>query len=211
MKRGGYIKRKTPLRRSKVEVNHGSQFTKAAVARNGTTAESLVALQGQHAPAPIAFPKPTRSGKSASAPLRRTRVKRKTGGTKHSRRPREWGFMSFARDRGCELNLDRDTQRILEIVHVCEGPREFAHLSDKKRYDVGDIGAGFCRSAHQGFAGKIGGKAPWYAAMDRESQRFIRARLANRARRAWDTLTDEERAEWERKTEVWRASMRRAA
>lgn len=211
MKRGGYIERKTPLRRSKIEVKHGSQFTKAAVAGNGTTAKSLVASQGQRAPAPIAFPKPTRSGKSASAPLRRSRIKRKAGGTKHSRRPREWGFMSFARDRGCELNMDRDTQRLFFNGHICEGPREFAHLGDRRRYETGDVGAGLCRAAHRGFDGKIGGKSPWYAVLERSTQSMVRMRLANRARRAWDMLEPEEREVWERKAEAWRASLRRAA
>lgn len=148
----------------------------------------------------------------ATKPIaRRTRIKRKAGGTAHSRRPREWGFMSFARDRGCELNMDRDTQRLFFIEHVCEGPREFAHLGDRRRYEVGDVGAGLCQHAHRGFDGKIGGKAPWYAVLARPTQSMIRMRLANRARRAWDALADEERAEWERKAEAWRASIRRAA
>lgn len=170
MKRGGYIKRKTPLRRGTKPIARATK--------------------------PIA---------------RRARIKRKAGGTKHSRRPREWGFMSFARDRGCELNLDRDLQRIMDLQHVCQGERQFAHLSDKRRYDAGDVGAGLCESAHRGFDGKAGGKAPWYATLDRESQRFVRTRLANRTRRAWDALSDKERAEWERKAEAWRVSMRRAA
>lgn len=141
---------------------------------------------------------------------RKKAIKRKAGGTKHSRRPREWGFMSFARDRGCELNMDRDTQRLFFISHVCVGERQFAHLSDRRRYDVGDVGAGLCEGAHQGFDGKIGGKAPWYAALEHPTQSLVRTHLANRARRAWDALSDEERAEWERKAEAWRALMRRA-
>jgi hypothetical protein len=35
----------------------------------------------------------------------------------------------------------------------------------------------------------------------------MRQRLANVARRAWEKLSPEERAEWERKAAVWRASI----
>lgn len=164
MKRGGYIKRKTPLPRA----------TK-----------------------PIA---------------RRTRIKRKAGGTKHSRRPRENGYMHFCHERGCELALDVDTQRILQITHDCSfEPVEFAHLHDRRRYAPGDVGAGLDRTTHRGIDGKEGGKATWYVALDRRGQHLFRMRLANRARAAWDALSDEERAEWERKAEAWRASLRMAA
>lgn len=163
MKRGGYIKRKTPL------------------------------------------PRPTK-------PIaRRSRVKRKTGGTKHSRRPRETGYMHFCHGRGCELALDVDTQKLLGISHDCSfEPVEFAHLATERRYAAGDVGAGLDRDTHQGIDGnKIGGKPPWYVKLGKFGQKLIRDRLANRARRAWDMLTAEEREEWEREAEAWRASMRR--
>lgn len=133
------------------------------------------------------------------APMRRTRMRKGARGTAHSRRPRNWGFMSFARERGCELRGDAELQRILGIRHDCEGPIQFAHLSDKRRYDpAGDIGAGLCRdAAHQGIDGKIGGKAPWYVVLDYTGQHMARMRLANRARAAWDALTDAGRDGWE--------------
>ena len=138
----------------------------------------------------FAFPKPVKPEK-----------------TKHSRRPREWGFMMCSRSFGCELDKDKDLQRILGIKHVCEGPIEFAHLSDLKRYDIGDIGAGLCKiGAHMAVDGKVGGKAFWYVKMDYTGQHMVRMRLANRARAAWDALTPEQREEWER-----RAAARRMA
>lgn len=134
--------------------------------------------------AKVAYPKPTREAK-----------------TKHGRRPREWGFMHFCHARGCELDLDRDLQHLLGIKHVCTGPLEFAHLSDKKRYDIGDVGACLCRdAAHRGIDGKVGGKATWYVALGKRGQNLlVRMRLSNRARAAWDALTPAQRAEWDRK------------
>jgi len=113
--------------------------------------------------------------------------------------------MAFCHHRGCELRGDAELQRVLGIRHDCEGPIEFAHLHDRRRYAPGDIGAGLCRdAAHQGVDGKIGGKAVWYAAHDYSGQHTIRMRLANRARMAWDALTPAERERWE---EVGRARL----
>lgn len=159
----------------------------------------------------VAFPKPVKRVK-VRKPLRSRRRRRprveqiqqafpkptQPDGTKHRRRPRELGYMAFCRARGCELLLDLGGQKVLGIVHRCRGPVQFAHLSDLKRYDVGDIGAGLCRDeAHQGIDGKEGGKAPWYVALDWTGQHTIRMRLANRARAAWDALTPEDRATWD--------------
>lgn len=85
---------------------------------------------------------------------RKKAIKRKAGGTAHGRRPREMGFMSFARDRGCELNMDRDTQRLFFISHVCVGERQFAHLSDRRRYDAGDVGSGLCEGRTKDSTGR---------------------------------------------------------
>jgi hypothetical protein len=75
---------------------------------------------------------------------------------------------------------------------------EFAHLSEKKRYDVGDIGAGLCRDgAHRAIDGRTGGKAAWYVTHDWAGQNMIRMRLANGARAAWDALPPVERAAWD--------------
>lgn len=150
----------------------------------------------------VAFPKPEPRPKKARKPLqRKVRLQVKSWGvsrgpskTKHARRPREWGFMAFCHWRGCELALDLDSQAILDVVHLCDGRLEFAHLSDRKRYDVGDVGACLCKRAHVGFDGRIGGKDPAYVALSREGQRTIRMRLANRARRAYEALSDAERA-----------------
>lgn len=167
------------------------------------------------------FPKPAKRPPKSRQPIRRSTsierkswgVKRKAGGTAHSRRTRELGFMMFCRGRGCELARDVDLQRVLGISHDCSFERvEFAHLSDLKRYDpAGDIGAGLCHNLHSGLDGnRIGGKPAWYVAMDRQGQHNIRMRLANRARMAWEALSAEERAEWDRKAEAWRASNRRS-
>lgn len=149
-----------------------------------------------------AVPKPAPRPKRARKPLqRKARLQVKSWGvsrgpskTKHARRPREMGFMHFCHWRGCELQRDIDTQQLLGVIHACKGRLEFAHLSDRKRYDVGDVGACLCERAHKGFDGKVGGKDPAYAALSREGQRTIRLRLANRARRAWEALSDAERA-----------------
>lgn len=117
-------------------------------------------------------------------------------GTAHARRPREMGFMAFCHARGCELCLDPDMRKVVEIPR-CSGRLEFAHLSDKKRYDVGDVGACLHWSVHKGVDGKTGGKGPWYVALGRSGQHLFRMRLANRARSAWDALTPEQRADWD--------------
>lgn len=151
-------------------------------------------------PKPVKREKAAPSGMKRGSPLKANRwgVSRSARGTAHSRRPREWGFMAFCHDRGCELRRDVDTQNLLGLVHVCKGPVQFAHLSDLKRYDVGDKGSGLCRdAAHQGIDGMVGGKAPWYVALGKDGQKLIRDRLANRARRAWEAFTDEQRAAWE--------------
>jgi hypothetical protein len=124
--------------------------------------------------------------------LKRSRMRPGKRGTKHSRRPRELGFMHFCHDRGCELCLDRDMQELIGIFCPCSGPIEFAHLSDKKRYDVGDIGACLHQWVHRG----IDGNAPWYVELERSGQHMFRMRLANRARRDWDALTPVQRADW---------------
>ena len=120
--------------------------------------------------------------------------------------------MHFCHERGCELARDIDTQRLLGISHDCSfEPIEFAHLHDLRRYAPGDIGAGLDRTTHLGIDGKPGGKAPWYVALDKPGQSTIRMRLADRARRAWDALTDAQRADWERRAKEFLASLRSAA
>jgi len=151
--------------------------------------------------APKRKPQPLRRGK----PLERSWMRKGAKKTKHSRRPREFGFISFCHARGCELALDRDTQRILGIVHDCAFERvEFAHLGDKRRYEVGDIGACLCVTVHRGIDGRLGGKLSWYVELGRAGQHLIRMRFANRARAAWDALTPAERERWE---EVARARL----
>ncbi len=105
--------------------------------------------------------------------------------------------MAFCHHRGCELRLDTDTQRVFGFTHACRGPIEFAHLSDLKRYDVGDIGAGLCQDAHRGFDGRVGGKAAWYVALSKDGQKGVRQRLSSRARMAWDALPQEARVAWD--------------
>ena len=144
--------------------------------------------------------KPLRRGK----PIARSRMRPSKRGTRHSRRPREWGFMAFCHARGCELCLDVDLQKLIGIVFLRVGPLEFAHLSDRKRYDVGDVGACLHQAIHRGIDGKEGGKAPWYVALERSGQNLFRMRLANRARAAWDRLTPEQRAEWDAKAAAQR-------
>ena len=121
--------------------------------------------------------------------------------------------MHFCHERGCELALDLDTQEILGIEHWClvSDRLEFAHLSDMKRYDVGDVGAVLCWTIHKGIDGKEGGKAHWYVAIGKRNQSEIRMRLANRARAAWDALSDAQRAEWERRAKEFLAGWRAAA
>lgn len=162
-------------------------------------------------------PKPVKRPKKSPAPMRRSKpigrkswgVKRKAGGTAHGRRRREPGFVHFCHERGCELALDAELQHLLSVSHDCSfEPVEFAHLHDLRRYAPGDVGAGLCRPVHRGIDGKVGGKLPWYVALGYDGQHMIRMRLANRARAAWDALTDEQRAEWERKAAAWRSSGR---
>lgn len=114
--------------------------------------------------------------------------------------------MSFCHERGCELRGDAELQRIIGIRHDCDGPVEFAHLHDRRRYAQGDIGAGLDRTVHRGIDGRVGGKASWYVVLEYEGQHMVRMRLANRARAAWDALTDDQRAEYERKAQAWRES-----
>lgn len=145
-------------------------------------------------------------------PIKRKPMRRGPGKTAHARREREFGFMMFCRERGCELALDHELQRLIGISHDCSfEPVEFAHLHDRRRYAPGDIGAGLCVTTHRGIDGRLGGKLPWYAALDHVGQHTFRMRLANRARAAWDALSDEERTDWERRAAEWRASLRRAA
>jgi hypothetical protein len=146
------------------------------------------------------FPKPAKRKKERK-PLRAKRwgVKRKARGTKHSRRPREWGFMAFAHGRGCELARNHEAQLLAGFVHACDPNDriEFAHLSEKKRYDVGDIGAGLCATIHRGIDGKVGGKATWYVAMGKEGQRLFGVRLSVSARVAWMQMSEWEREQFE--------------
>lgn len=148
-------------------------------------------------PPSLAFPKPKRKAKAAPKPIAHSWMRKSARGTKHSRRPRELGFMAFCHARGCELCLDRDLRGLIEFPG-CSGRLEFAHLSERRRYDVGDIGACLHQSTHRGIDGKEGGKALWYVALDRSGQKLVRMRLANRARRAWDELAPNQRAEWDR-------------
>ena len=106
--------------------------------------------------------------------------------------------MAFCHARGCEMALDPALQGMLGISHTrCTGAREFAHLSDKKRYDKGDVGACLCKLIHGSFDGRVGGKPTWYTSLEKYGQHLVRMRLANRARAAWDALTDEQRARWD--------------
>lgn len=144
-----------------------------------------------------------RSPLKRKTPLRAKRwgVQRKARGTAHSRRPRELGFMAYAKFwRGCELRRDAEAQRMLGIVHlVCDGSVEFAHLHDRKRYAKGDVGAGLCkRGAHTGIDGRVGGKMPEYVALGRDGQKALRDRLSNGARAGWNALPPETRAWWDR-------------
>ena len=149
---------------------------------------------------PPKAPKPLRRGK----PIARSHMRKSKRGTKHSRRPREFGFISFCHARGCELCLDADLQKLISVFCPRSGPVEFAHLSNRRRYDTGDIGACLHQWIHRGIDGKEGGKAPWYVALERSGQNLFRMRLANRARAAWERLTPEQRAEWDRRAAAQR-------
>lgn len=137
-------------------------------------------------------------------------------GTKHSRRPRELGYMAFCKDRGCELALERDSGTLFGVSHRCWGFRvarvvvEFAHLGYRRRYDTGDIGAGLCSEVHHGIDGREGGKAPWYVALGRRGQELLRMHLSNRARRAWNALTPRERDAWDERAKAQLADIREA-
>jgi alkylhydroperoxidase/carboxymuconolactone decarboxylase family protein YurZ len=194
----------------KVGGNHGPRAAKKLLRRVGADAQPLVAPEGQHDAYLPKFPKPAPRVKAARAPIKRSWMRKGARGTKHSRRPREWGYMAFCHARGCELYLDVATQGMLGFQHHCQGRLEFAHLSDKKRYDVGDVGACLCQTTHKGIDGKVGGKAPWYVALDRTGQRMIRMRLADRARRDWDALTPAQRAHWDDVGELRRKELRAA-
>jgi hypothetical protein len=140
----------------------------------------------------LPFPKPRREKK-----------------TKHGRRPREHEFMAFCHARGCEMKRDTELQRVLGISHRrCRGRLEFAHLSDLKRYDVGDVGACLCEEIHEAIDGETGGKGWWYAPLDWTAQHTVRMRLANGARRAWDALTQAERDAWEERAAAEKAAAR---
>ena len=155
----------------------------------------------------VAFPKPVKV-KKPRKPLQRSRMRPSKRGTKHGRRPREAGFMAFCHDRGCELCLDTHLHEVLGIVCLREGPLEFAHLSDLKRYDVGDIGACLHQAIHRGIDGKEGGKAPWYVALEKSGQHLFRMRLANRARAAWDRLLPSQQIGWDMKAAAQRSAAR---
>ena len=165
----------------------------------------------------VKFPKPVKKEKAKRWGVRRRPPREQVAfahpkpsrpeKTKHGRRAREHGYMHFCHERGCELALDMDLQRILGISHDCAfEPIEFAHLHDRRRYAPGDIGAGLDRPTHLGIDGRPGGKLPWYVSRDYQGQHMIRMRLANRARMAWEALTDAQRDEWEKKAKVWRAA-----
>jgi len=155
----------------------------------------------------------SKSRLESKTPLPRSWMRKGARKSKHARREREHGYMHFCHARGCELALDAETQRGLGISHDCSFERlEFAHLSDKKRYDVGDVGACLDVALHRGIDGnKIGGKPPWYVALGRAGQLSLRMHLANRARAAWDALSGLERATWEAKAVVYLELPRRSA
>lgn len=203
------LQRHTPLRtKSPWDTRPAKRKPAARVVSPSLPSEA----SGETAKFPKPFKKPTSrpKGGGARSALRGTWMRPSKRGTKHSRREREWGFMAFCHARGCELCLDADLRALLVVPPQCSGLLEFAHLSDKKRYDVGDIGACLHQSIHRGIDGKLGGKATWYVALERSGQHLIRTRLANRARRAWDELTTDQRADWDRLAAEQRRATRAA-
>jgi hypothetical protein len=155
-------------------------------------------------------PKPVKREKKKPRGLRAKRwgVRRKAGGTAHSRRPREWGRMVwlhslrmcfvwgfFATHYQLEVADEKGAAmiqwRLIGRVPACGGPFQCAHLFG--RYNNGDDKTILaCRDHHM----DIDQTRRWFLVLAKPERLWLRTFLAARATAAWEALPIEERARW---------------
>lgn len=187
----------------KFEVNHGSRKARA-VAAPGTDTQPLVALEGQHVPLLIGFPKPARKGKSAPAPMKRRPMRKSARGTKHSRRPRELGRMAWLHS----LRVCFVKKLFHALVETpCEGELQVMHLGPRKGYRAPDNQTQLgCRHHHE----DIDQARDWFLTLDNAQRADVERILYEKATESWMALTSDERDEWNR-IAADRIASRRAA
>jgi hypothetical protein len=134
-------------------------------------------------------------------------VHRKPGGTAHSRRPREFGRMKFARDTmACAVVLHNVPVPI--PPGPCIGPLQYMHLGARKGYRAPDSeGAPGCAHHHQ----MIDNPDGFYLAMTEEERADFRARAIAEQKACWDSLTPEQREWWDEQAAIEFAKNRRGA
>jgi hypothetical protein len=93
---------------------------------------------------------------------------------------------------------------------ACSGPIEVAHLGARAGWRRGKDSetAPLCRQHHRDIDGRVGGRAPWYVALGRDSQRDVREKLVAMAAAYWDYLSDSGRASWDARAAAQRAGER---
>jgi hypothetical protein len=136
-------------------------------------------------------PKPVRAPKKPRNPLRRSRMKPSSRGTKHSRRQREWGRMAWLHS----LGVCAPKRLFWGIVETpCDGPFQVMHIGPRMGYRAPDSQTALgCRRHHEDIDQARG----WYRALPRAEREILEGTLYQYATEAWLALPAEVRAEWD--------------
>jgi hypothetical protein len=138
-----------------------------------------------------AFPKPVRAPKKPRKPLRRSRMKSSSRGTKHSRRQREWGRMAWLHS----LGVCAPKRLFPALVRTaCEGPFQVMHLGPRVGYRAPDPQTALgCRRHHE----DIDQARDWFLTLVSTERAYAERVMYESATAAWMELTPEVRAEWD--------------
>ena len=222
MKRGAPLSRRTPLRAKRWGV---SKKVSKAEARDGKGRRCPTAddrRQGKRASAQSRGAS-TGARSASGASLAFPKPERKTG-TKHGRRPREFGRMLFYSTlrgdvvealRSLSLETGKTAYFIaaekagpgvgrVQVMHLHLG-----HMAGRRRAPDHQTAPGH-ENHHKGIDGDIGGKARWYVELGWDRQQAMHAKLIDRARAKWNALTDRERQGWDELAELQRRTGRLA-
>jgi hypothetical protein len=156
-------------------------------------------------------PKPVKRAKAKPTGLKRKRwgVQRKAGGTKHSRRWRDWGRMAWLHSlRVCFVRefvrqrfngpLDEMPRAIAlrlagtGLMGDCYGAFQCSHLFGRYRdpHDAKTVLA--CRRHHE----DIDRTRAWFLALTKPERLWLKTDLAARATAGWDQVPPSEQARW---------------